>query len=291
MELRLLEKTELYIENVQLNRVNLDEVASAVAAALGLSTRDVAVIDVRPGTMAIDILRTTVTMEQVLGKRKAILQALGSIEGVTTTDDTTIHSEGILGLVNLSEDQLSKLNENVRKINEQIGSAIRFRAIVFPTGEEIIKGDIEDTNTSRLTALLTTLGYKVTTGTALEDSLDGVIRALRDAVDMGYGLVITTGGVGAEDKDHVVEAILSLDPQAATPYIVHYTPGHGRHQKDGVRVAVGSLDWTTFVALPGPHDEIQLVAPVLAQGLSEHWDKNTLAQKLATPLRQKLVLR
>lgn len=137
--------------------------------------------------------------------------------------------------------------------------------------------------------LLADLGYRVTRGKTLEDSLNQVIGALRNAADMGYGLVITTGGVGAEDKDHLVEAILTLDPKAAAPYIVHYAPGHGRHKKDGVRIAVGSLDWTTVIALPGPHDEVKLVAPVLEQGLTEQWDKTSLAEKLSLPLRAKLV--
>ena len=291
MELRLLKKTELFVENIHLNQANLSRVADAVAVALGSNPRDVAVIDVRPGLMAIDILRTTVTLEQVLGRREALLQALGSVAGVTVTEETTLHSEGILGLVNLSEDHLPRLRAGVDRINLQIGDAVRSRATVFPTGDEIINGDVEDTNTSFLAALLSNLGYRVTTGKALEDSLDMVISALRKAADTGYGIVLTTGGVGAEDKDCLVEAILTLDPAAAAPYIVHYTPGHHRHKKDGVRIAVGRLDDTIFVALPGPHDEVQLVAPVLAQGLAEHWDKLRLAQKLAHTLRAKLIPR
>ncbi|MFC1958178.1 molybdopterin-binding protein, partial [Chloroflexota bacterium] len=199
------------------------------------------------------------------------------------------HSEGILGLVNLSQDYFTEFKTGVNKINQQISKAIRLRAIVFPTGDEVIKGDIEDTNTSFLVNLLADLGYKVNRGKALEDSFDGVLSALRNAADMGYGLVITTGGVGAEDKDHLVEAILTLDPDATAPYIVHYAQGHGRHKKDGVRIAVGKRTWTTFVALPGPHDEVQLVAPTLAQGLIEQWDKDSLAEKLVLPLRAKLV--
>lgn len=290
-ELRLLEKTELFIENIHLSRVNLDQVAHAVAGVLEINPRDAAVIDVRPGVIAVDILRATVTLEQILGKRQALLLALSAVEGLTVTDETTIHSEGILGLVNVDEAHSPRLTAGMNRINRQISNAVRSRAIVFPTGEEIIQGNIEDTNTSYLVALLSDMDYKVTGGKALADSFDEVVGALRQAADRGYGLVITTGGVGAEDKDHLVEAILALDAEAAAPYIVHYTQGHGRHKKDGVRIAVGRLDWTTFVALPGPHDEVQLVAPVLVQGLYEQWDKASLAEKLALPLRAKLLPR
>lgn len=89
-----------------------------------------------------------------------------------------------------------------------------------------------------------------------------IVLALKDAVKEGFGLVITTRGVSAEDKDYMVEAIQRLDKEAATPYLVHYHQGEGRHKKDGVRIAIGRLDWTMFVALPGPHDEVQLAMPV-----------------------------
>jgi len=289
MEVELLEKTELYFNNIGLKHVNLDEVAGVVADVLGLNRRDVAVIDVRPEIITVDILRSTVTLENILGKEKALLSALAGINGVTVTEGAAIHSEGVLGLVNLDEDHAATLPARVEKIGEQITDAVRRRAMVFPTGDEIIEGNIEDTNTSFLVSLLTSLGYRVTRGEPLADSLDGITGALRGAADMGYGLVITTGGVGAEDKDCSVEAVMNLDPGAVVPYIVHYTRGQGRHKKDGVRIAVGNLDWTTYIALPGPHDEVQLVTPVLAQGLREQWDKTRLSEELVKPLRAKLV--
>jgi len=192
---------------------------------------------------------------------------------VTVTEEAVIHSEGVLGLVNLDETHVATLPARVEEISGQITSAVRQRAMVFPTGEEIIEGNIEDTNTSFLVSRLTSLGYRVTRGEPLAGSFDGIIGALR----------------GAEDKDHTVEAVMNLDPGAVTPYIVRYTKGQGRNKKDGVRIAVGSLDWTTYIALPGPHDEVQLVTPVLAQGLREQWDKSRLAEELVKPLRARLV--
>ena len=45
---------------------------------------------------------------------------------------------------------------------------------------------------------------------------------MRAAVEAGYGVVVTTGGVGAESKDHTIEALLKVDPQAATPYLTYF---------------------------------------------------------------------
>ncbi len=287
-ELQLFEKTELFIKDVELNHVNLSQVAEVVAPILGLTCAEVAVVDVGPEAITLDILKTSVSLEQIVGKQKALLEALDTIAGVTVSEKTTIHSEGILGLVNINQDYADGLPARVQEIHQQINTAIHYRAIVFPTGKEIIQGTIEDTNSPFLIHLLQTAGYQLTKGEPLEDRFDQVVNALRGAADMGYGLVITTGGVGAEAKDHIVEAILSLDPSAATPYIVYYASGEGRHTKNGVRIAVGTLDWTTFIALPGPNDEVQLVAPALLEGLLKQYDKITLAEELANILRAKL---
>jgi molybdenum cofactor synthesis domain-containing protein len=286
VEVHLWEKTELCIENICLNQVNLSQVAETVALVLGLGLKDVVVVDARSVSITLDILRAKVNLEQIVGKEKALLTALGSITGVMVTEKTIAHSEGVLGLVNLDEEYATRITESVKKINQGISEAVWFRAIIFPTGEEIIKGNIQDTNTPFLAELLTSAGYRVTQSKPLEDSLDQILSAFRNAADRGYGLVMTTGGVGAEDKDCIVEAVLALDPRAAAPCITHCSCRHGRHKKDGVRIAVGGLDWTTYVALPGPHEEVKLMTPTLLQGLSEQWDTNMLAEKLATVLRE-----
>ena len=99
---------------------------------------------------------------------------------------------------------------------------------------------------------------------------------------------ITTAGVGAEKKDRTVEAILSLDPKASTPYISKYKQGTGRHHKDGVRIAVGTAMDTLIVALPGPNDEVRSSLEILIEGLRNSWSKELLAEELARNLRKKL---
>ena len=111
----------------------------------------------------------------------------------------------------------------------------------------------------------------------LKDDLDLFAGKLRRAMDGGYGVLITTGGVGAENKDFSVEAILRLDPAAAAPYIAKFKVGEGRHRKEGIRIAVGQVGFTTLVALPGPNDEVALCAYCLIEGITKGWSKEVLA--------------
>jgi len=100
-------------------------------------------------------------------------------------------------------------------------------------------------------------------------------------VSEGYGLIITTGGVGAEDKDQMIEALLQLDPKASTPYIIRYEKGAGRHKKDGVKIGVAYLKPSYIVALPGPHEEVKRGINIIIDGLKRGLDKESLAASLS----------
>jgi molybdenum cofactor synthesis domain-containing protein len=171
-------------------------------------------------------------------------------------------------------------------MGQQIARARKARVRIFPTGFELIEGRIADTNTPYLVKLFAEAGYLSEAGAALADNLDHLAQGL--AVACGEcGLAVTTGGVGAEDKDFSVEAIQTLDPGAATPYLVRFHKGEGRHVKDGIRLAVGEYQGCLLVALPGPHDEVRLAAPVLIKGIKQGWTKQALAEALAETVRAK----
>lgn len=158
--------------------------------------------------------------------------------------------------------------------------------MVFSTGSEVARGQIEDTNTPTIMQYFSEAGYKVSRGETLKDDRLLIAAKLRETAEYGgFGLIITTGGVGAEDKDHTVEAIVDLDPEAATPYICHFEVGTGRHAKDGVKIAVGHHNDTLIVALPGPNDEVQASLSILVEGIKDGLNKHLLAEKLAVNLR------
>lgn len=289
MGLNLLEKTELWVNNVTLDNANLTELAEAVADTLGFEKSKVLVVDVRPQHITLDILEKDIPEENILGKEKVLLDALSKLNGVNITEDTYIHSNGILGMICLDpenpKEMLTTINNMVSEMKEKISK----RAIVFPTGFEVKGKLIEDTNTPFLKEALEKEGFKVTVGDIIEDDIYDIVNKLDEAISRAYGLVITTGGVGAEDKDKTVEGVLKIDPQAATPYIVKFKQGTGRHVKDGVRIAVGQVGPTSIVSLPGPNDEVQVASKVLIDCLRNNLNKEHMAQQIAGALAEKLL--
>ncbi|CAK7022073.1 MAG: Putative competence-damage inducible protein [Desulfovibrio sp.] len=287
MELNLLHKTELRIDGVTLNAANLTDIAAAVAKRLTLPEEKVLVIDVRPGVLALDLLVSTIRADQVFGKEKALLEDLASIPGVTLEPGACVHSAGILGAISLDEPHTAETLAHTRAMGASLATRKKGRVRIYPTGFELLAGNIEDTNTPYLVKVFSQAGFMAEAGETLPDNKEALAAALAAAAEE-CSLVITTGGVGAEDKDFSVEAVASVDPLAATPYLVRFTKGEGRHVKDGIRLAVGEKDGCLLAALPGPHDEVRLLAPILLRGVKERQDIHELAESLASRLRERL---
>lgn len=286
MEINLLEKTELRIDGIDTSGTNLTDLAAAVALVLDLPRDKVMVIDVRPPQVSLDILQHNLQAESFFGRERALLSAIAAVPGVTLAPDAEIHSAGILGAIGLSEAEATEALARSNALGAAIGSNHRARIRVFPTGFELQEGRIEDTNTPYLLKILEQAGFLPEAARPVADNRERLAEALARAAEE-CGLAVTTGGVGAEDKDFSVEAIESLDASAATPYLVHFEIGSGRHHKDGVRIAVGECKGCLLVALPGPHDEVRLAAPVLVNGYKRGWSKQELAYQLAEGLRAK----
>ena len=291
MEYNLLEKTEIWIAPLKLKAVDLDACARAAAGVLALDPTDIMVTDVLEDTMTLDVLVPTVEAEKIVGCEKELLDALGAIPGVHIAAETRVHSQGILGFIALEKTAGKEMLERSMEMSAEIKERIRRRCLIFSSGSEILAGQIRDTNTPFLIAALRSENYDVHKGPTLEDNKEAIARAFRNSSEEGYGLLITTGGVGAENKDQTLEALNQVDPDAHMPYILKFQKGTGRHAKEGVRIGVGRLNQTLIVCLPGPHDELQLAWPVLKEGLKHKWGKETMAASLAEKLRLKFLTR
>lgn len=282
----LLQKTELRFEQIHLQGANLNDVAAVVADVLGLERNEVLVIDAINNTLAIDLLRKTIDPYSLVGKKNVLFDRLRQLPNVVITDRTTIHSEGVLGWIALDEAEARNALRISESMYEEIKTKLARRAIVFSTGFELISGQIEDTNQPTIAEALEGEGYTVARGPALKDDRDYIAGMIRVAIEQeGYGIVVTTGGVGAETKDHSVEALCLLDPDAATPYIAKFEQGRGRHAKDGIRIGVGEHAGSLIVVLPGPNDEVKASLPIVVEGLKQGMDKHSMAEKLARNLR------
>jgi molybdenum cofactor synthesis domain-containing protein len=285
----LMNKTELTIRRITLRDADLARVAEAVAETLGLERADVLVTDVLGDQVVVDVLRRGVDPHSLIGKRQELQRALGRIPGVECSDETEFSSKGMLSWIALGSEE----GEDILRRSEEMAQEIRRRlektALVFSTGAEVMGGQVRDTNAPLIRERLEAEGYAVKLGGALEDDELLVAARLRQAADDGYGLVLTTGGVGAEDKDRTIEAVLRAAPDAVTPHVVKYELGVGRHRhKDMVRIAVGRIGATLVVSLPGPNDEVQVGLSALVQGLAAGEGREALAAAIAARLRERL---
>ncbi len=284
-----LEKTEIRVERIGLEGANLTELASVVADVLGLPHDEVWVIDARDDLLALDVLRRSIDAYQLVGKRDAILAVIGGLDGVTVTDETDLCAEGMFGWLAFDEQEGREALDRSTEMMQEIEAHIRMRAVVFPTGNEVVAGQIVDTNTPLIRSRLERAGYVVDERPPLRDDRALIEGALRSAVmDEGYGLVVTTGGVGAETKDCTIEALQRVDGAASTPYICRFEKGHGRHAKDGVRIGVGRAGTGIMLSLTGPNDEVELGIDAALGLLTGQAEPAEIADAVVGVLRERL---
>ena len=80
-------------------------------------------------------------------------------------------------------------------------------AEVIATGNEIIYGQIVDTNSSWIADLLTQSGIIVKRITTVADQINDIATVITDALDQNRRLIITTGGLGPSEDDLTIDAI------------------------------------------------------------------------------------
>jgi len=287
-EFDLLKKNELKFSPITLEGADLNQIATTIATVMHLDHTEVLVTDYLDHVMTLDILRSTIYPHQILAKKAPLLDALAKIPGVYITEHTGVYSEGMLGWIAANAEDAAEAMHNAEHMSASIRERLSKRAMIFSTGAEVLNGEIKDTNSITIAEELQRQGYIVKFGGILRDDQVLIAGSLRKAVFEGYSLLITTGGVGAESKDCTVEAVLDLDGQAATPYICTFQKGHGRHVKEGVRIAVGEFEDALIISLPGPNDEVRASMPLVIQQLEERPSKQRFAERLASNLRDTL---
>lgn len=287
-EVELLDKTEIWIDGVTLRGADLHAVATAAATTLGLHRDTVFVTDVRDAHLVLDVIQPRIELADALAKQSELLAALASVAGVTVAADAAVHSRGVLGVIGLPESQAATVLAAATEAAAGVRSYVMARVAVVSTGPEVIGGEIADTNAVAIAGALQPAGYEVTASGAVADDESQILGRVLRLVSEGFGVVITTGGVGAEDKDRTIEALQQADPRLATAVLATYEIGHGRHVKPHVRVGVGQVGWSRLIALPGPTREVEAAMPVVIEAIRDGWDNQRSADAIAATLRELL---
>jgi molybdenum cofactor synthesis domain-containing protein len=78
---------------------------------------------------------------------------------------------------------------------------------IFAIGNELLAGQVLDTNTHWLIRMVTGLGARVTRTAMVRDDYDHIGDEIRCALRRGPRLILTTGGLGPTDDDLTLRAI------------------------------------------------------------------------------------
>ena len=123
----------------------------------------------------------------------------------------------------------------------------RLRIAIFSTGDELVSpgtprgaAQLFDSNRIMLTAMLNRLGCEVSDLGILRDDRATLACGLKDAAAR-HDLLLTSGGVSTGEEDHVKAAVESVGTMVMWRMAI----------KPGRPVAMGIIDGTPFIGLPG----------------------------------------
>jgi molybdenum cofactor synthesis domain-containing protein len=287
-DVQLLNKTEVWMTGVHLENAVLSVFAATCADVLSFPQKSVFVTDVREGIVVLDILLPAVELDAIAGKQQELFNAVEKLSGVSIDRDAHIHSEGVLGVIGQPADVAEKVLREARRMDNNIRQYTADRVAVISTGTELADGTVKDTNFAAVKDILGAVGYEVIMGGTVGDNENEIAGVINRVASEGFGIVITTGGVGAEDKDRTLEALELIDPNLSTAVLAKYTKGQGRHVKDTVRIGIATFGWTTVIALPGPTHEVRLALPVIAEKMKTKTTPPKLVEAIAVKLRATL---
>jgi molybdopterin molybdotransferase len=123
----------------------------------------------------------------------------------------------------------------------------RIRVAVFSTGDELVspggsraEAQLFDSNRFMLMAMLARLGCEVGDLGIIKDDRASLADALKEAA-ASHDLILTTGGVSTGEEDHVKAGVESVGKLVLWRMAI----------KPGRPVAMGIIDGTPFIGLPG----------------------------------------
>lgn len=157
-----------------------------------------------------------------------------------------------------------------------------YRAEIIAIGDELLRGDVENTNTPFIVDQFRALGYDLIRINTIGDDIDRIARAIKDAVEAAK-IIIMTGGLGPTPDDVTREALARAIGQPlefrrelwqeiqelfrqrgrkTPPANINqaYLPYHAQAVTNSLGTACGILveqHEAAIIALPGPPQEMR----------------------------------
>jgi molybdenum cofactor synthesis domain-containing protein len=148
-------------------------------------------------------------------------------------------------------------------------------ALVITVSTRASAGVYEDRSGPILASALADLGFEVDGPIVVPDG-DEVGQALRDGVEQGYAVILTSGGTGLNPHDHTPEqtrAVLDVEIPQLAAAVARYGVDHGVPTALLSRGLAGVAGRSLVVNLPGSsgaaRDGIAVLGPVLAHAVSQ----------------------
>lgn len=148
-------------------------------------------------------------------------------------------------------------------------------AMVITVSTRASAGVYEDTSGPIIAAALADLDFEVDGPLIVPDG-DLVGQALRDGVEQGYAVIVTTGGTGLNPSDQTPEqtrAVLEIEIPQLSAEIARYGVDHGVPTALLSRGLAGVAGRSLVVNLPGSsggaRDGMAVLAPVLQHAVSQ----------------------
>lgn len=89
---------------------------------------------------------------------------------------------------------------------------------IIAIGNEVLQGDVQDTNTHWLSQQLTGLGGRVERAVIVRDDQTAIVAELKGAIARQARLILTTGGLGPTNDDLTLAAVAEM---AGRPLQIH----------------------------------------------------------------------